>query len=232
VVWFGLGFLAQVASAVNSAVTLLRERAEDDLKAAATAIAWAEARLRQRTWAGQVRLSRVLHGEVQARIVSAALQLQLHPPEDPLSHIEQLNLAIQSALRQRTDTSFSTSLEHLHALWGSAIDFTIDVDPEALRLLDTDPDGAQAVSEVVREATTNAVRHGDADCVHVRVLALDNWIEVVVTDDGCGVAQLRGSGLGSELFDALTMEWSIEGQPGARFTARIASADTQREVLK
>ncbi|HEV2767041.1 MAG TPA: sensor histidine kinase [Acidimicrobiales bacterium] len=84
-----------------------------------------------------------------------------------------------------------------------------------------------ALVRVVREATTNAVRHGEARCVVVRVATSDGDVRLTVTDDGRGFdpAQVRaGFGLRSmrQRVEALGGELHVTSTPGSGTTIEVA----------
>ncbi|MEV4050004.1 GAF domain-containing protein [Amycolatopsis sp. NPDC049688] len=57
---------------------------------------------------------------------------------------------------------------------------------------------AEHVEAVVREAVSNAVRHAEAAAVTVSIAVKDDYVRVVVTDDGKGLAEgISPSGLGN-----------------------------------
>ncbi len=84
-----------------------------------------------------------------------------------------------------------------------------------------------ALVRVVREATTNAVRHGEAGCVVVRVATGDGDVRLTVTDDGRGFdpAQVRaGFGLRSmrQRVEALGGSLHVTSAPGSGTTVEVA----------
>ena len=217
--------LAQFAGAVDGAVAFLRRRAEVELEDAVEALAWMTARLRLHAYIEQQELGRILHGAVQAHIVSLALQLQLNPPEDPVVAIEESAEQVRSAIGERRERPWREAIADVQELWVDAIHLQVEVESSAVDLLDADPTAAQAVVEVTREGVTNAVRHGQADDVRVRITGTQGVIEVVVIDDGKSPTSQGPPGLGTKLFDAVCLRWSLRGESGKTLRALIAAAN-------
>lgn len=57
---------------------------------------------------------------------------------------------------------------------------------------------ANHLVRIAEEAVTNAVVHGDADCIVISCRNDDSWLSLAVEDDGCGIPDeaLRGTGMG------------------------------------
>ena len=95
----------------------------------------------------------------------------------------------------------------------------LDVDPD----LDASPDVVENVLRVVREAITNAARHGGASAVTLQGWR-DDRLHVVVEDDGCGfdpAAVTRGFGLTSMRERAAALHGSLELQSASGRGTRL-----------
>lgn len=83
-----------------------------------------------------------------------------------------------------------------------------------------------AVYRVVQEAITNAIRHGGAELIKVRLRRSKGWVEVSVTDDGSGFDSddvVPGFGLQGmrERADLAGGDLEIEAEPGRGVTVRL-----------
>lgn len=220
-----IAIAAILAFALEASVSGQRAAAERRLAAAVEEVAWAAGRLRQRQWLEHRRLGRVIHGSVQARIVSLALQIELNPPADIPAAITEVASGIHDLLEDERQASWGEALDQLRAVWDPSITLGIDVQRSASAALAADVAAAQALSAVVGEAITNAVRHGGADKVDVRVGWRRGILDVVVTDDGHGErAGRRGqAGMGDQLLDNACLSWSRRTDPApTTLRARIA----------
>ena len=75
----------------------------------------------------------------------------------------------------------------------SQAEITLDLQTEDLRL---SPDEEDAVYRIVQESITNAIRHGHATAVRVRIAAEERRLGITVTDNGCGCTKIEpGFGL-------------------------------------
>jgi signal transduction histidine kinase len=195
-----------------------RARAEHELRAS-------RARLVAVADAERVRIQRNLHDGAQQRLTSALLNLgrvRTAGEEDRalLDHaVDELATGLQE-LRELAgglhpsvlaDRGLAAALEAL------TLRSPLPVELEALprRRL---PDAVEAAAYyVVAEALANVHKHARARRVVVRVTAGDDVLEVVVTDDGAGGADPRGSGLRgiADRVEALDGRLSVESPPGA-----------------
>ena len=80
---------------------------------------------------------------------------------------------------------------------GVASRFHVELDMEMQQGLDASGDSHSALLRILREAVTNAVRHGHASRVKIR-LAKDGGLRLSVTDDGAGFdpARVESAGFG------------------------------------
>jgi anti-sigma regulatory factor (Ser/Thr protein kinase) len=65
------------------------------------------------------------------------------------------------------------------------------------------------LNEILKEAVSNAVRHGDATAVDVQIVLTQNEIELQVLNDGRPAISTSRKGLGSTMFDDLTISWQL-----------------------
>ncbi len=154
-------------------------------------------------------------GQVQARNRELLNRLRPHAlGQVPLA--ECLNLLLADFGRRHPGTAFVGSFEGLARDYGDLVDLT--------------------VFRCIQESTTNAVRHGAAAHVraeaHERSEAGTRTLQVVVRDDGTGLAPDHGTGLGlsgmRERVEALDGSFALHNAaPGA--VVRIAiPIDTER----
>lgn len=66
------------------------------------------------------------------------------------------------------------------------------------------------VNEIAKEAVSNAVRHGNASVAKIEIDRMQNdLIEMKISNDGAPPKAKIEKGVGSQMFDELTLEWSL-----------------------
>ena len=136
---------------------------------------------------------------VGASMLSSALASALRGADGVADDAERLSALVRSALAQLRQ--FALGLDPVdvddhgvdHVLERLATDisvlFGVDVRYEpAAPPTDLPADEAIDVYRIAQEAITNAVRHGHAERVAVRLTATDGLLELVVEDDGDGIS--------------------------------------------
>lgn len=166
-------------------------------------------------------VSLVLHGPIQDAI-SASLKRIESMPENALSanteeeiirqHIEDaLHLLNESPMRH---FSVEQGLTKLAALWSGVVEIDVNLDSETADLLEATQTTSSIVIEIVREAVSNSIRHGDASriSIDIHVNAAESDVFVTVINNGAPLPQQHTAGIGSQLLDDMTLTWSRENR--------------------
>jgi len=101
----------------------------------------------------------------------------------------------------------------------------LDAKPEDLEFIRLHQQTAYAVSEVVREACQNGLRHGQATAIAIAIRLMPDTrnVEVSVRNTGIPVQADVRRGLGSQLFDDLSLQWECHPEPnGTRYQALLS----------
>lgn len=217
-------FIAGVVLLIALVSSVLRQQAasQRDLTESTERLRWTVVRLRQVQWFQGKALSRALHGPVQAAVTSAALRLDEAVREGrPTDH---LLAEIRADLRGTIDvleagepsgSSLDEALARIVGTWQGICRVDVDVEESAHARLAEEAVATSTVVDLLTEAVSNAVRHGEATSVAVAVTAPSpELVELRVRDDGQAVPAVSGSGLGTRLLDECTLEWSRESGPG------------------
>lgn len=183
----------------------------------------------------QGQISQILHGPIQGRLAAAIMALRIHMDEvlkgeSPSSALLQLRITTLLddaaddllALGKPASASSATAKDLLVELgnrWRGFLDIDISLDADAQGFLGEHSDWIPRVIQCVEEALTNSSRHGSARHALVE-LSLDGSIYLVctVTDDGYGVTEDIGEGIGLTGIIASGGTWNLSSnQPhGAR----------------
>jgi two-component sensor histidine kinase len=161
-------------------------------------------------------ISRILHGPIQQAITVILMRLEGNPAlsKSPEFAAEaQRSIAEAMSLLDRTTTVTADPMavvEKLQELWGDVIEISLSVSEPTLQALSEAEDTTYAVSEVVREACQNAIKHGKATSIDVslNLSLLTQTVDIVVENTGTPATEGNSPGLGSQLFDDLSLTWS------------------------
>lgn len=143
--------------------------------------------------------SRVLHGQVQTRLVACAAVIDrassTGDSETLAAAVDEARRILDQPLRfPDPPRSVLEAVLHHRNRWSGIVEVDYDISQELGAL-----DGRLAgeVSLVVEEGVSNAYRHGRATHVHVRVGDAGSEIVILVRDNGsgCGARQRQGTGM-------------------------------------
>ena len=187
-------------------------------------------RLRQELWLTQRDIGLLLHGPVQGSFYAAAMKLaNTSRVDDAL--IEEIRQDIGAALLKLNSnpalqvTKLETQLESIAEAWGESLDIEFSAPDLLLEQLAEDPVGTRVLIEVIREAITNAVKHGAATKIAIALTQPETGALLRIKNDGLPPNPAT-KGLGTEMFDEVSSSWSLEPAPsGAQLTLEIALAN-------
>jgi len=181
-------------------------------------------RLRQAQWFHQRALARTLHGTMQSAVLAAAFRL-----EGAREHGK-----VTDGLRDEVRTDLARSIDVLGIsavppmdlaaftaqvtqVWSCVTQIEIEVMPEAIVALDSDPILRAMVMEITSESISNAVRHGRSEMIHVSMHCpnTDTLVLQVSSDRQSDQGLLR-SGLGSRVLDDCTLGWQVSETEASR----------------
>ena len=227
------GAFIGVLLALEYVVNERRTATEEQLRSSLEELQAHSSMLRQHEYIASRQLSYVVHGSVQTALNAAALRLSLaeHPDEALLTTIRS---DIDEAIG-RIDTSGSAyvmlvqTLAGLVELWEGTAQVIWSMDHRTVRLLAESPPTAASVGEIVTECASNAIRHGRARQVKVRIQAMGDVIEVRVTDDGCGLPGVIEPRLGTRMLEELCLTWERTSTEAG--TVVVAQLATERALL-
>ena len=216
--------VAALGSAIVFAEDRRRTMAEREREAAVAQAEWMSQRLQQEAWAASHMLARELHGGVQSELTAAALRLEAWAQSpDPRTKDEVLDqvmravdrvqgLAAQEFKARSVDPE--QALAGIIGVWSQLSSIDLRLDETSQDMLSRDPSAAEAAVEVIRECLGNALRHGRATHVDIRLEALDEQrLRITVVDDGRGMSGTPQDGFGSRLLHQICLSWTR--QPSA-----------------
>lgn len=220
---FVFSFVALSGSIASQRNSTLRQLAD-----AVERNSWAIARLSQMAWAQQRHLAQLVHGDVQSRITAVALSLRYHNASDAeaAQKIAELVSYCKAVLSGNSNPeSIDEYLAGAKELWAGTLQINVNDSELALDKLRKDETGNMVAVEIIREAISNAVRHGGAKTVDIAMQLKDpstKTITIRIDNDGISEKAELVPGFGSKLLDQLTTSWSLRRGPrGIRLEAEI-----------
>jgi signal transduction histidine kinase len=171
----------------------------------------------------QQAIARALHGPIQDALSVAAFKLSDAIKDNSATPelIAELNEMISSTvvLLDLADSEapvIEKSLSELAEFWDGVAKIRWKLTPAAKKTLAKQPVTSATAVELIREACSNAVRHGRAKQIGVLVsLSKDSKrLEITVENDGALVRLQSNPGLGTKLLNELTLSWKLTSAEG------------------
>jgi hypothetical protein len=164
----------------------------------------------------QKSISRVLHGPVQQEITLAIKKIQdSTDPEEARQIAKVSQVRINNALAKLAEPdgapiNLSDSLRMFAELWEGSVAIALTLRKADLKIIQVRPNLPQVLDELAREACRNAIVHGQPTNISISfsVDSGNRSVEMVVDNDGKALEPGAQGGLGSQMFDDLTMRWS------------------------
>ena len=158
-------------------------------------------------------IARYLHGNLQSRVMALGLSLKVREIKDQVSMDSALSLS-QSLLDSpfseflaAEDRSLFDEVSFNATKWDGLLSIHLNIEVADSQLSQIQK---RAVGTALEEAFANALRHGLAKEVEIKIYQDGLGITVAVLDDGVGPRNTP-PGLGSRLYDAVaTRGWSLQ----------------------
>jgi signal transduction histidine kinase len=184
--------------------------------------------LSQKEWIARRQVGYVMHGSLQSALNAAVLQLGATKDPSP-ELIESVRGEIARALERvgfdaGQSYSFEQAKDEIANIWSGTIQINWALDPDLSSQLQKNPETSECLAEVVREAVSNAAKHGSATKIEIDVDIEDSAIHLQVIDNGKSSNLGTSQGLGTELMNDVCSSWSLEHDPkiGMILTAKLA----------
>lgn len=223
--WSGIGvyLFTGVSVALWRAIERSRSEIEFELSEMNMDVLRSTAIVEQQIWIAQKKWAYLVHGAVQGALTVAASRLQLADEKNPadteqiLKDLDKAVVALKGDWTQ--DQGLDAFIKETQETWDGVLAIDISINKKSKPLLES-PITARCVSEIIKELAGNAYRHGKAKRLVVAFGTNANGdLTLSASNDGSGLTN-QESGLGSALFNDLTMEWSItQDKGGVNFNA-------------
>ena len=161
----------------------------------------------------QYDIARYLHGNLQSRMMSLGLTLKMSQQQDEESMTSAMSIAdslLNSPFAEYLDQHSRTLVEEVDfacGKWDGLLNVKTNIEDLDVKLSFVQK---RAIGSVVEEALANALRHGFAKEVDIRIYQGKTGISIDITDDGIG-PRMQKPGLGTRLYDLIAINgWSLQ----------------------
>ena len=190
-------------------------------------LAYETALFEQQLWAARRNWSLVIHGTVQASLTAALTRLNSNEVDETTSELAKKDLVRAiSALTNppAVNLQLDRAIEDLAATWQGVCEIDFEISAQLKKIFSSDANLAMCVNEILKEAVSNAVRHGDAKNANVEMKVIGgDVIELKVSNDGTPPSTSGRKGLGSALLDELTLAWKLSTDPNREKTVLLVT---------
>jgi signal transduction histidine kinase len=225
------GILAPVIITHTNARAERQKQIEQSISNELISIAKQNALFAQKVWLFRKRWLLLLHGTVQSALTAAVTRLQGQSEIDEFTvqMVKQDLLRAEQAITGdvQKQVVFSSTVDEIIELWRGICNVSVQVSERARRAMERNSDTSFCVNEIIKEAISNAVRHGSANNAKVFIdRVVDDLLEVSVTNDGSTPkSSTILPGIGSEMLDEICLSWSLEGKaPKVKLSATLPLA--------
>ena len=185
---------------------------------------------KQELWINRRRIATVLHGPVQAALYASAIRLTQakRPSKKLLQEVNQDLVEALNALRfdQPEITSVRTVIREIIDVWSGVCEIYFNVPKNVYDATKRHPNAAESFVEIIREATSNAIKHGGATEIEVTAKLSNGVIELQVLNNGKAPTKKEAStGYGTQILRELALNWTLDsvGEKKVLFTAEIVA---------
>ena len=147
-------------------------------------------------------ISLILHGPLQGRIAGIAMALRINSKDSSLSNLEresklkEIQNLLESVIddvRERFDVEEDANFEsiivkliEIRRSWSGIAEIDWNIDPDAFLYVERLE--AKTLRNILYEAVSNSVRHGEADLVTISFSVKDDKLLIKIKDNGHGVS--------------------------------------------
>ncbi len=196
-------------------------------------IAFELALFNQTLWLQKRRWGYLLHGKVQSNLTAALARLrslEASAVDNPTQEGMLIELVRQDLNRAADalngdalgSVDLAQELANIQDSWRGVVDVSIQISDRARRALERSDNIRMSLVEICREAVTNAHRHGSATTMTIQIDRQDDTtMQLTCTNNG-SEPKTKSGGMGTQMMDALTIDWSLEHKKTAGLTVLSA----------
>jgi signal transduction histidine kinase len=229
-----LGWLVVIAASLRRQVIGIDEL----LRKSNASLRWAIARNHMVQWHRRGQLARALHGPVQSAVHVAISRLrgrvrnETANSESVIEMRNSLRSSLVGLMDQDEDVpDLKSQWIAIGQTWAGIVEVSFDIPEDLVNEVHMDPVLSALAGDLAQEAVSNAVRHGRASTVGISMeRSEEDVVTLTVQDNGVGVNENPGRGLGSQQLDDCALEWFRGRSEGLSFLrVRLAIAVPQHK---
>lgn len=177
----------------------------------------------QSIWIEKRRLTRLIHSQIQSRILATANRIGRQNSNKLIGReeISELREVCLMALNSVEDfINIEKFLEELSEIFAGTVELSSFITPSAKRILETNNSIAAATLEVIREGVNNAVKHSESSQIWISVSVKEGenfeWeiLQVEIKNIGELGPENISSGLGLQTLDEISSKWTLVSENG------------------
>jgi signal transduction histidine kinase len=213
------GWSLLIGGATNESLVSI----ETNLRRTVEQLDWVRARTNLISWYERGELAMLLHGPVQSAIYYGSHKFSEDMDSTAKAKLlDEISTRISDALNEQAEGVDLVQLSgELKEFWQGLCDVEFDIAPQVSHVLEVDQIAQTVAWDVIKEACTNAIRHGSASSVQVSLrVASQNTLGIEVRNNGSALESTSTSedmdsprGLGSKLLDSVSIFWSLAKAP-------------------
>ena len=172
----------------------------------------------QKVWLTRHAWYLMLHGVVQPALTSAAIRAShgtTFTDETKTLILSDLERALDSLRETKEDTrSIDEHIAEIQSVWTGVCEVSSSVAAKVSSIGKNNPTLVRVLNEIMKEVVSNAVRHGGASMLEIKLTADSaNTIGVLISNNGDKPDETQTSNVGSLMLEALCLTRSLEWNP-------------------
>lgn len=166
----------------------------------------------QRIWNARRNWSYIVHGTIQSCLNAAMMRanspkLTRNLKAEIDSDLQRALLALNNLPKPNAD--LKAEFSDLKETWRGLATLEFEISKNADRSLKQNGDLRFSVNEIVKEAVSNAIRHGSCTKVAVKIDCRDGLLQIRVRNKAESKISQSPKSLGSKMLDELAYSWSL-----------------------
>lgn len=179
--------------------------------------------VQQEIWQSKRKWDSMLHGYLQGILTAALGRINLNDGLDSFTVLKEVDRAIQiTSQGPEPSKDFALLKQELIETWEDVCKLNIEASFESAEVLKSNEVASESVFEILREAVSNAIRHGNATEFEGKIERTENYLIVEAINNGSEVQHINPKGIGFRLFEELASDFSIENIGGkVKLSAKV-----------